>query len=68
MEGSGWMHMPTVPLPSLAPCSSSCSAWPAWTWIRFAKRPEERENVAYTMAAVLGYTALMVAYVLLIYI
>lgn len=41
----------------------------AWTWIKFAKRPDEqRENVAYAMAAVLGFAALIVAYVVLIYI
>lgn len=41
----------------------------AWTWIKFAKQPEDqRENVAYATAAVLGFTALIVAYVVLIYI
>lgn len=41
----------------------------AWTWARSARRPDEqRENVAYAMAAVLGYAGLVVAYVVFIYI
>lgn len=40
----------------------------AWTWVRFAKRPDEqRENVGYAMAAVLGYSGLIIIYLLLIY-
>ena len=40
----------------------------AWTWIRFARQPEkQRENAAYAMAAVLGYSGLVVAYLWLIY-
>ena len=39
----------------------------AWTWIRFARRPDEqRENVGYAMAAVLGYAGLLLAYVVII--
>lgn len=41
----------------------------AWTWIRFAKRPDEqRENVGYAMAAVFGYAGLLIIYVVIIYI
>ena len=41
----------------------------AWTWIRFARRPDEqRENVGYAMAAVLGYAGLLLVYLLIIYI
>ena len=41
----------------------------AWTWIRAAKRPEEqRQNVAYATATVLGYAGLIIAYLLLTYI
>lgn len=40
----------------------------AWTWIRFAKLPEEqRENAAYAMAAVLGYSGVIIVYLLLVY-
>lgn len=40
----------------------------AWTWIRCARQPEEqRENAAYAMAAVLGYSGLVVVYLWLTY-
>ena len=41
----------------------------AWTWTRFARRPDEqRENAAYAMAAVLGFAGLTIVYLLVIYI
>ncbi len=41
----------------------------ALTWIRFARHPDEqRENVGYAMAAVLGYAGLLIVYLMIIYI
>ena len=40
----------------------------AWTWLRFARHPEEpRENAAYVTAATLGYGGLVVCYLLIIH-
>ena len=40
----------------------------AWTWLRFARQPDEqRENAAYVTAATLGYGGLVLAYLLIMH-